>query len=152
MWFHFESGVVPQDGKRLEADAGHLIARLDEEGFEFRCRIAEGEVTQEELSSRPEQFRVIIPHLQRKLLEHMGRRIQPSDYDGVGLMEAIPADRWGSLWRGCKAGTRGGASGLHVNMVKALTKGVHMRVNALAPGLRRRRWRASRVKGRRESA
>jgi hypothetical protein len=127
MWFHFESGVIPGDGKRRDGDAGHLIARLDAEGFAFRCRIAEGRITEQEMQTIPEQFRVIIPHLQRKMLKQLGRRIEPSDYDKVGLMEEISVDVWRSLWSGCKAGTRGGASGLHVNMMKAMMKTVTMK-------------------------
>lgn len=123
-WFHFSDGSVPEDGARNKEDPGHLISRLDEEGFDFRCRLARGEASEEELRSIPTIFKGMVTHLRRKFVPELGRRIEPGDYKEAKLLREVTATEWAELWRKTKAGTRGGASGQHVNMIKAAMREV----------------------------
>lgn len=134
LWFHFAEGKVPVSGKKSPDDPGHLIARLDADGFDFRRRLVEGLATTEEVESVPRPFRRILPHLQRKDVPGENRKIGREDYEHLLLLDEIPADAWAELWSRTKAGTRGGQSGLHVNMMKALVKEVKLREGKLYQG------------------
>ena len=49
-------------------------------------------------------------------------RVVEEDYEGSGLGEVIDKADWESFWRRAKGGTRGGASGVHADLLKACYK------------------------------
>ena len=50
------------------------------------------------------------------------RRVCETDYDESGLGEPITDEDWQAFWRGIKGHTRGGASGVSVDLIKACYK------------------------------
>jgi hypothetical protein len=46
--------------------------------------------------------------------------VEEGDYERCGLMRALSRMRWDELWRAAKGGKRGGGSGVHATLVKAL--------------------------------
>ena len=96
-------------------------------------RVPEGEAAREKLAAGtymeaaelkdalPAAFHDLAKDLQRAEIktEEGFRPIKESDYDGSGLGEVIGYEDWRQFWRRVKGGTRGGASGLHVDLMKS---------------------------------
>ena len=49
-----------------------------------------------------------------------GSRITAGDYSEAGLMHPISKPRWVQFWARAGAGKRGGESGLHATLIKAV--------------------------------
>ena len=100
-----------------------VLWRTDEAGVNARMRLAEGTYLEDDglRQALPAVFHDLAADLQRVEIETSDgvRPIAEEDYDGSGLGEAIGYEDWRQFWRRVKGGTRGGATGLHVDLIKA---------------------------------
>ena len=68
-WFHSPDGRTPDQpmgGVLWPEDGGHSIYQDSEQGREFRRRLVEGRLTQEDTDTIPECFHRMLKHLERK--------------------------------------------------------------------------------------
>jgi hypothetical protein len=100
-----------------------VLWRTDEMGANAREKLAEGTYLEDDelRQALPAAFHDLATDLQRVEIETSdgNRPIDEEDYEGSGLGEAIGYEDWRQFWRRVKGGTRGGATGLHVDLIKA---------------------------------
>ena len=140
-WYYTAEGCLR--GEEVAHDSGmerHVLWRVNEDGTEARQKLADGTYMEEQRLKEglPECFHGLAADLQSAQVgagrvseqcssaveQEEVRRIQEADYDGSGLGEVIEAADWGAFWRGAKGGTRGGASGVHADLLKACYKDI----------------------------
>ena len=100
-----------------------VLWRQDEQGNRAREKMADGTYMEDDelKDALPEVFHDLAQDLRRVEIRTKDgcRPISEADYDGSGLGEKIGYEDWRQFWRRVKGGTRGGASGLHVDLIKA---------------------------------
>jgi hypothetical protein len=100
-----------------------VLWRTDEMGANAREKLAEGTYLEDDelRQALPSAFHDLATDLQRVEIEtnEGSRPIDEEDYEGSGLGEAIGYEDWRQFWRRVKGGTRGGATGLYVDLIKA---------------------------------
>jgi hypothetical protein len=121
-WFYAEEGRT--NGREVSNESGmrHRFWAQDEQGKQAQRRLAEGELTEEDLEATPEAFHGFLKYLRRAWSEVAGRRVEEGDYEGSGLGEEITRRDWEAFWGQAAPGKRGGDTGVHATLIKALYK------------------------------
>ena len=95
-WFHSPDGRTPgqpMGGVLWPEGGGHSIYQDSEHGRDFRRRLVEGRLTQEDTDTIPECFHRMLKHLERKKTAS-GGLIAAEHYSGAGLLEPVSSQKW----------------------------------------------------------
>ena len=143
-WFYTAQGCLK--GEEVAHDRGeerHILWQHGSAGADARQKLADGTYlgNKQLEGGLPECFRELVKDLQTVKVgagkadvraeceadsdyssdEEQPRMVE-EDYEGSGLGEVIEKADWEAFWRRAKGGTRGGASGVHADLLKACYK------------------------------